>query len=397
MRAARRIEHLPPYLFAELDKKIAEATAKGADIVSFGVGDPDLPTPAHVVEALRAAVLDSTTHRYPSYTGLPELRQAIARYYKRRFGVTLDPDSQIQPLVGSKEGVFHLPVAFVDPGEVALVPDPGYPVYETATLLAHGTPFHMHLLSERGFVPDLGAIPPDVAERARLMYLNYPCNPTAATVDASFFEGAVDFCRAHGIVLAHDAAYVDVTFDGYVAPSALQVDGAMECVVEFGSLSKTYNMTGWRIGWVAGAPEGIEAIKRLKTNIDSGIFNAIQRASIVALDGPQDCLSEYVERYRARRDLLCDGLKSLGLVVEPPRGSIYVWAPVPEGYTSESFATHLLDKAQVVVAPGTGYGPSGEGFVRFSLTVPDARVEEGVERLRRAVTMAPPGSELGFH
>ncbi len=386
MRPAKRIEKLPPYLFAEIDSKVAEARARGADIISFGVGDPDLPTPPHVVEALMTAAADPATHRYPSYTGMPAFREAIASWYERRFGVRLDPNEEVQPLVGSKEGIFHLPVAFVDPGDVALVPDPGYPVYETGTILSHGEPVLLPLTPENGFVPDLDALPAATLERARVLWVNYPSNPTAACVDLDFFQRAVDFCRAHDLLLAHDAAYTEITFDDYVAPSALQAEGAAECVVEFHSLSKTYNMTGWRIGWVAGAPVAIEALKRLKTNIDSGIFDAVQRAGIAALEGPQDHLRANVETYRRRRDLLCDGLKSMGVVVEPPRGSIYVWVPVPDGHTSESFTELLLNEAAIVVAPGNGYGPSGQGFVRFSLTLADDRLEEGVERLRKVVT-----------
>ena len=384
MRTAQRIEKLPPYLFAEIDRKVADARARGADIISFGVGDPDLPTPPHVVEALAEAAGDPTTHRYPSYTGMPELRSSIASWYERRFGVALDADEEVQPLVGSKEGIFHLPTAFIDPGDVALIPDPGYPVYETGTILAGGEAVLLPLTVDNDFTPDLRSIPADVVERARVLWLNYPSNPTAACVEESFFAEAVAFCRANDILLAHDAAYTEITFDGYVAPSVLQVEGAMDCAVEFHSLSKTYNMTGWRIGWVAGAPAAIEAMKRLKTNIDSGIFDAVQRAGIAALDGPQDYLAQCIERYRHRRDLLCDGLKSMGIVVDPPRGSIYVWVPVPDGHTSESFTTFLLERCDIVVAPGTGYGPSGEGYIRFSLTLDDERLEEGVERLRKA-------------
>jgi LL-diaminopimelate aminotransferase len=386
LRAAKRIEKLPPYLFAEIDRKVSEARARGADIISFGVGDPDLPTPPHIVDALVAAARDPATHRYPAYTGMPAFRESIAAWYERRFGVRLDPQEEIQPLVGSKEGIFHLPVAFVDPGDVALVPDPGYPVYETGTILAHGEPVLLPLLESNEFKPDLTSIPSDVLDKARVLWLNYPSNPTAACVDVDLFAEAVELCRANDILLAHDAAYTEITFDGYVAPSVLQVPGAMECAVEFHSLSKTFNMTGWRIGWVAGAPEAIEAVKRLKTNIDSGIFDAVQKAGIAALQGPVDFLERTVDTYRRRRDLLCDGLKSMGIVVDPPRGSIYVWVPVPEGHTSESFTTYLLDEADLVVAPGNGYGPTGEGFVRFSLTLPDDRLEEGVERLRRIVT-----------
>jgi LL-diaminopimelate aminotransferase len=386
VRPAQRISKLPPYLFAEMDRKVSEARARGADIISFGVGDPDLPTPPHVVEALAEAARDQTTHRYPSYTGMPELRAAIAAWYARRFSVELDPETQIQPLVGSKEGIFHLPVAFVDPGDVALIPDPGYAVYEVGTILAHGLPVGMPLLAENAFKPDFGSIAGDVWEKATVMWLNYPSNPTAATVDDTFFQRAVDVCREHDVLLAHDAAYTEITFDGYVAPSVLQAEGAMEGAVEFHSLSKTYNMTGWRIGWVAGAEPAIEAIKRLKTNVDSGIFNAVQRAGVAALEGPQDHLAKCIARYRKRRDLLCDALKSIGLVVEPPLGSIYVWAPVPEGHTSESFTTLLLDEAAVVVTPGTGFGPTGQGYVRLSLTVPDDRLVEGVDRVRRVLS-----------
>jgi LL-diaminopimelate aminotransferase len=383
LRTAKRIEKLPPYLFAEIDRKVAEAKARGADIISFGVGDPDLPTPPHVVEALADAARDPGTHRYPSYTGMPELRSSVAAWYERRFGAKLDPDTEVQPLVGSKEGIFHLPVAFIDPGDVALIPDPGYPVYETGTILAHGEAVLLPLLAANDFKPDLTSIPADVLDRARVLWLNYPSNPTAATVDIGFFEEAVAFCKRNDLLLAHDAAYTEITFDGYVAPSILEVEGAMDCAIEFHSLSKTYNMTGWRIGWVAGAPQAVEAIKRLKTNVDSGIFDAVQRAGIAAIDGPQDYLEECVDRYRHRRDLLCDGLKSMGVEIEPPKGSIYVWVPVPEGHTSESYTSFLLDEADIVVAPGNGYGPSGEGFIRFSLTLADDRLEEGVERLRR--------------
>ncbi len=317
---------------------------------------------------------------------MPEFRQAIASWYDRRFGVTLHRDDEVLPLVGSKEGIFHLPYAFIDPGDIALVPDPGYPVYETGTILAGGEAVLMPLLERNDFKPDLAALAPEVVARARVLWLNYPSNPTSAVADLEFFEEAVAFCKSNDLLLAHDAAYTEITYDDYVAPSVLQADGAMDCAIEFHSLSKTYNMTGWRIGWVAGTPQAIEAMKRLKTNVDSGIFDAVQRAGIAALDGPQDALKENVETYRRRRDLLCDGLKSMDIVVEPPKGSIYVWAPVPEEHTSESFTTYLLDEADIVVAPGTGYGPTGEGYIRFSLTIPDDRLQEGVERLRKIVS-----------
>jgi LL-diaminopimelate aminotransferase len=338
------------------------------------------------VEALTDAARDPGTHRYPSYTGLPDFRESISNWYGRRFDVKLDATDEVQPLVGSKEGIFHLPYAFIDPGDIALIPDPGYPVYETGTILAGGEAVLMPLLEENGFQPDLAGLDDEVVSRARVLWLNYPSNPTSATIEVGFFEEAVAFCRRHDLLLAHDAAYTEITFDDYVAPSVLQVDGAMDCAIEFHSLSKTYNMTGWRIGWVAGAPLAIEAMKRLKTNVDSGIFDAVQRAGIAALDGPQDTLKETVEIYRRRRDLLCDGLKSMDIVVAPPKGSIYVWAPVPEGHTSESFTTYLLDEADLVVAPGNGYGPTGEGYIRFSLTLADDRLQEGVERLRKIVS-----------
>ncbi|MDQ3985813.1 MAG: LL-diaminopimelate aminotransferase [Actinomycetota bacterium] len=385
MRTARRIEKLPPYLFAEIDRKVEAARARGADIISFGIGDPDLPTPQPIVDALAEAARDPSTHSYPSYTGMPGFRRAVAEWYGHRFGVELDPDEEIQPLVGSKEGIFHLPVAFVDPGEVALVPDPGYPVYETGTILAGGEAYLLPLISENDFLVDFDAIERDVLAHATVLWINYPNNPTAAVADIDFFRRAVEYCAEHDLLLAHDAAYTEITYDGYVAPSVLEVDGAMDHAVEFHSLSKTYNMTGWRIGWVAGAPFAIEAIKRLKTNIDSGIFDAVQRAGIAAIEGPQDVLKSTVETYRRRRDLLCDGLKSMGIIVDPPKGSIYLWVPVPDGYTSASFTTYLLDEADIVVAPGNGYGPSGEGFVRFSLTIADDRLEEGVERIRGIV------------
>jgi LL-diaminopimelate aminotransferase len=338
-----------------------------------------------VVEALAEGARDAATHRYPSYTGMPEFREAIATWYEKRFGVNLDPDTEIQPLVGSKEGIFHLPVAFIDEGDVALIPDPGYPVYETGTILAGGAPHLMPLKADNDFLPDYDAIPVEVLERARVLWLNYPSNPTAACTDLDFFNTSVAFAAENDLVLAHDAAYTEITFDGYVAPSALEAADAMEHSIEFHSLSKTFNMTGWRIGWVAGAPKAVEAIKRLKTNIDSGIFDAVQRAGIVALRDAQDYVEENNATYTRRRDLLCEGLASMGIDVEPPKGSIYVWVPVPEGHTSESFTTFLLDECDIVVAPGNGYGPSGEGFIRFSLTLPDDRLEEGVERLRKAV------------
>jgi len=385
VRTARRIESLPPYLFASLDRRIAEARARGVDVISFAIGDPDRPTPANIVAAATAAVADPANHRYPSYYGLPELRRAIASYYTRRFGVDLDPESQVLPLIGSKEGIHNLAAAFVDPGDVVLVPDPGYPVYATSAILAGGRPVTVPLPADEGFQPRLDQVSPGDALAAKVLWLNYPNNPTAAVVAPETFARAVAFCRGHNMLLAHDAAYVDITYDGYVAPSVLQTPGAAEVALEFGSLSKTYNMTGWRIGWAVGSPVAVEALGRVKTNIDSGIFNALQRAGIEALEGPQDAVAENCAVYRRRRDMLVDGLNAAGWTLAKPKGAIYVFAPTPGGESSGDFADFLLERAGVVVAPGAGYGPQGEGHVRFSLTIDDARLEEGVERVARAL------------
>jgi LL-diaminopimelate aminotransferase len=380
MRLAERVRKLPPYLFAELDKKVAAKRASGADVISLGIGDPDLPTPRHVVEALQEAAEDPTTHQYPSYYGLPAFRKAVADFYERRFGVSLDPDTEVQPLIGSKEGLAHLCLAFVDPGDEALVPDPGYPVYAIGTQLAGGGAVSMSLRASKGFLPDFDEVVP--TERTKLLWLNYPSNPTAATTDAAFFEEAVAFAARYDLLLCHDAAYSEITFDGYVAPSVLEAPGARDVSIEFGSLSKTYNMTGWRVGYAVGNAEAIRALATVKTNLDSGIFNAVQRAAIAALNGPQDHVEMMRAVYQKRRDTVVSALAEVGVAVEPPLGSIYVWVPVPAGKTSTGFAAELLDEASVVVAPGTGYGPNGEGFVRFSLTVADERLEEAMRRIR---------------
>jgi LL-diaminopimelate aminotransferase len=385
VRPADRITDLPPYLFAEIDRKINEKRAQGVDVISFGVGDPDFPTPPHIVEALQKAVADPATHSYPSYFGLPELRAAIAAWFERRFGVALDPATEVLPLWGSKEGVAHLPWALIGPGDAALCSDPGYPVYDIGTRLAGGDPVALPCPAERGFLPHLEAVPAADAARAKIMWLNYPGNPTAATCEAAVFERAVQFCREHRIVLAHDAAYSEITYDGYRAPSVLQVPGSRDVAVELHSFSKTYNMTGWRIGWICGSAEVIEALGRLKTNLDSGVFNAVQRAGIAALEGPTDFLDQQLEIFTARRDRAVEALRDCGLDAHAPKGSFYLWVPVPDGYTSSSFASHVLDEAGVVVAPGNGYGSLGEGYVRFSLTLADHRIDEGLERLRKAL------------
>lgn len=378
MRTADRIAALPPYMFAQLDRKIEAKRAEGADVISLGIGDPDHPTPRHVVEALQEAAEDTTTHQYPSYWGLPALRKAIAEWYLTRFAVELDPDTQVLPLLGSKEGIAHLAWAFVDTGVEALVPDPGYPVYATSVLLAGGTPVSLPLDAERGFLPDFGKAP--ASSNTRLLWLNYPSNPTAAVADLEVFRDAVAFARDRNLLLAHDAAYTEITFDGFVAPSVLQVDGAMDVAVELGSASKTYNMTGWRVGWAVGNTEAIGALATLKTNIDSGIFNAIQRATAAALGGPQEPIEEMRAVYSKRRDLVVGTLNGLGWDLEPPRGSLYVWFPT-RGRGSAEFCEFLLEQAGVVVSPGTGYGARGEGYARISLTVPDDRLAEAMDRL----------------
>ncbi len=383
MRVAKRIESLPPYLFAKLDEKLEAKRAEGVDVISLGVGDPDLPTPPHIVEAMVEALRDPETHRYPSYYGTLEFRTAVADWYRRRFGVELDSRTEVITLIGSKEGLAHLAFALVDQGDEVLVSDPGYPVYGTSTLLAGGTPLPLPLVAEHGFLPDLDAVP--VSERTKLAWLNFPGNPTGAVAGEDTFERAVAWAAEHGVLLAHDAAYSEITFDGYLAPSILQTPGAREVAIEFNSLSKFNNMTGWRVGFCVGNAEAINALGVVKTNIDSGVFTAIQRAGVAALEGPQDHVEELRRTYGRRRDRLISTLNGLGWDLGPPRGSIYVWIPVPDGDTSVSFADRLLDEAGVFVAPGNGYGEHGEGYVRASLTVPDDRLEEALERIGRTL------------
>ena len=379
MRVAKRIETLPPYLFALLDRRLAAKRAEGIDVISLGVGDPDLPTPEHVVEAMRDAVRDPSTHRYPSYVGASEFRRAVAEWYGRRFGVELDPETEVIALIGSKEGIGHIAFAYLDPGDEALIPDPGYPVYGVSTRLAGATPVPLPMPAETGFLPDLEAAP--VSERTKTLWLNFPSNPTAAVADLTTFEAAVVFARRHDLLLLHDAAYSEITFDGYVAPSVLQAPGAKDVALEFGSTSKFFNMTGCRIGWAAGSAEAIRALGVVKTNLDSGQFTAIQRAAIVALEGPPEQLDELRATYQRRRDLVIGTLNDLGWSLKPTLGSCYVWAPVPEGETSVSFADRMLDRTGVFVAPGSGYGALGEGYVRLSLTVADDRLAEAMDRL----------------
>ncbi len=379
---ADRLRRLPPYLFAEIDKKKREVRARGLDVIDLGIGDPDLPTPPHIIQALQKAAEDPANHRYPSYEGLLQYRQAVADWYAKRFNVRLDPEQEILTLVGSKEGTAHMPLAFVNPGDVVLVPDPGYPVYAAGTWFAGGEPHFMPLRRENGFLPDLGAIPADVARRAKLMYLNYPNNPTAAVVTRDFFAEVVAFARRHGILVCHDAMYSELKFDGYKPPSFLEIEGAREVGVEFHSLSKTYSMTGWRLGFCVGNRRAVAGLGAVKTNVDSGVFQAVQYAGVAALTGPQDLAEQYRRTYEARRNIVVAGLKQLGWAVDVPKGTFFVWAPVPGGLDSRSFATRLLEESGVVVTPGVGFGPSGEGFYRIALTVEQARLAEAMERLK---------------
>jgi LL-diaminopimelate aminotransferase len=387
MRIAERVRTLPPYLFAAIERQIADRRAAGIDVISLGIGDPDLPTPAHVVEALAEAAADPSTHQYPSNLGELGFREAVAGFYATRFGVALDPADQIVPLLGAKEGIAHLCQVLLDPGEPALAADPGYPVYVTGPALADGRAVHVPLVAELGFQPDLEAIPAEAVEQAKMIFVSYPNNPTGAVIEDDFFARLVAFAKANEIVVVHDNAYADITYDGYVAPSFLATPGAADVGVEVFSLSKSYNMTGWRAGAVVGDREVVDAYWRLKTNLDSGMFAAVQRAAAAALTGPQDCVREMCRVYERRRDLLVEGLRSVGMQADPPKGTIYLWVRVPEGYTSAGFTQQVLEQADVVVTPGAAYGPSGEGYVRLSLTVPDERLEEAVRRIEERVRL----------
>ena len=381
MRLAKRIKNLPPYLFVEITEKIAEKRAKGKDIVSFAIGDPDIATPPHIVERLCQAARDPVNHRYPETGGLPQLRQAIAEWYKKRFGVSLDAEKEVLPLIGAKEGVAHIALCFIDPGDIALVPDPAYPVYSKGTVFAGGEPYYMPLTEENNFLPALDTIPPQVLKQAKLLWINYPNNPTGAVADLDFFNRVVEFANQHDLAVCHDGPYTEVTYDGYQPVSFMQAGGAKEIGVEFHSLSKSYNMTGWRIGMVVGNATMIDALKKVKSNLDSGVPQAIQYAAIEALTGPQDCIQEHNAIYQRRRDLMIDTLNNIGLKARAPRAGLYVWAKVPPGYTSIDFANDLLEQVGVVVTPGIGYGKNGEGYVRLSLTVPDAALVKGLSRL----------------
>lgn len=377
-----RLQKLPPYLFVEVDRRKRELRAKGKDVIDLGVGDPDLPTPDFVIDALAEAARDPKNHHYALDAGLPELRQTFARWFQERFRVKLDPEEEILPLLGTKEGIAHLPLAVLNPGDVALVPDPCYPVYKSATHLAGATPHLLPLLESHDFLPDYSAIDRNVLPKSRLLFLNYPNNPTAACAPRGFFEKSVAFAREHGILIAQDAAYSEITFDGYVAPSLLEVEGARDVAVEFHSLSKSYNMTGWRIGFAVGNREGLRLLAKVKSNIDSGIFQAIQLAGKRALEKGRKAYEETVRIYERRRDRFVEGLRRLGWTVPLPKGTFYTWIPVPPGYTSQELALKLLEEAHIVVTPGNGFGPNGEGYVRASLTLSEERIDEALKRIQ---------------
>ncbi|WAI01322.1 LL-diaminopimelate aminotransferase [Methanogenium organophilum] len=379
MMYAQRLEHLPPYLFARIDAMKAEKRAQGVDVIDLGVGDPDLATPSHIIDALVEAARNPATHHYPDYTGMLAFREAVAEWYRNRFAIELDPKTEVLALIGSKEGIAHIPEAFVNPGDYVLVPSPGYPVYQTSTLFAEGKTWNMPLLEENGFLPDFSAIPSDVCAKSKLMFLNYPNNPTGAIAPLSFFEEAVEFAQEHDVIIVHDNAYSEIAFDGYRAPSFLEVRGAMDVGVEMHSLSKTYNMTGWRIGMAAGSADIIAGLGRVKTNVDSGAFDAIQMAGITALTSSQECVEESCAVYKERRDVLVSGLRELGFEVTSPKATFYVWLKVDD---SMDFAAKMLNEAGIVVTPGIGFGDAGEGYVRFAITRSVERIEEALERMR---------------
>jgi LL-diaminopimelate aminotransferase len=381
IKKAERIQKLPPYLFAEIDRLKRQVAARGVDLINLGIGDPDTPTPAHIVERLRDAAKNPANHRYPDYEGLPSFRRAAAGWMERRYGVGLDPDTEVVSLIGSKEGIANMAIAFVDPGDVVLVPDPGYPVYHIGTSFNGGTTYRLPLRRENGFLPDLSAIPDEVARRAKLLWLNYPNNPTSAVAPRSFFSDVIRFAERHDVIVCHDAAYAEIYF-GERPPSILEIPGGREVAIEFHSLSKTFSMTGWRIGFAVGHPELIGGLGKVKTNVDSGVFQAVQEAAIAALTGDAGVVDKLRAMYRERRDVLVDGLGRVGLPCEPPAGTFYVWVPVPRGLTAAGLATRCLTEAGVVVTPGNGFGDAGEGYIRLTLCSPVERLREAVERLR---------------
>ncbi|HEY7166438.1 MAG TPA: LL-diaminopimelate aminotransferase [Candidatus Binatia bacterium] len=379
---AKRINDLPPYLFAEIDRRKREALARGVDLIDLGIGDPDIPTPAAVVEKLIESASKPANHRYPNSSGMLEFREAVARWYKRRFDVALDPGKEVTSLIGSKEGIGNMAVAFVDPGDVVLVSTPCYPVYHIGTAFNGGQNYFLPLTKANRFLPDLDSIPADVAKRAKLLWINYPNNPTAAVADKDFFKRVIDFANRNNVIVCHDAAYTEMGFDGYRPPSFLEVEGAREVGIEFHSLSKTFNMTGWRIGMAVGNPELVGGLAQAKSNLDSGVFQAVQEAAILALNLGDQIVEPSRKVFQERRDILVDGLRAVGLECEKPRATFYVWVSVPKGYSSADFTTKLLDEAGVVITPGNGFGTPGEGYVRFTLCVEKTRLKEVAERIR---------------
>lgn len=384
MKQSERLSKIPPYLFAEIDRKIAEAKAKGVDIISLGIGDPDTPTIPTVVEEMHKAIDNPANHDYPPYDGTGQFKEASANWMKKRFGVDLDAKTQILANIGSKEAIAHVFFAFVDEGDYTLVPDPGYPVYKNATIFAGGTPYSMPLLAENNFLPDFDKIPEEIAKKSKLMFLNYPNNPTGAICGLELFKKAVAFCKKYGILLCHDQAYCEMTYDGYVAPSVLEVEGAMDIAIEFFSHSKSYNMTGWRVGFVAGNTEAIKALGTIKNNIDSGVFKAIQQAASKAYEAPQEQIDKLNLMYKERKDIMEAGLKELGWDIKPSKATFYLWLPVPKGFTSEEFATVMLEKAGIVVPPGNGYGTYGEGYFRIALTKDVNILKDALLRMKAA-------------
>lgn len=378
---AERVRLLPPYLFQEIDRLKAEAAAKGVDIINMGVGDPDQPTPKHIIESLHKASEDAANHQYPSYSGTNDFRACVAKWYKRRFNVELNASKEVLTLIGSKEGIAHFPMAFINPGDIALIPNPAYPVYHVATMFAGGKSHFMPLVKENNYLPDLDVIPKDIARKAKMMFINYPNNPTGAVAGKDFFEKVVAFAKEYNVMICHDAAYTEMGLNGYRPMSFLEVDGAKEVGIEFHSLSKTYNMTGWRLGFAVGNPEMLSGLGQIKSNIDSGVFNAVQQAGITAIEGDQSCVDQMHKLYEERMKVLVEGLRKAGLNPDEPKASFYVWCPAPNGMTSKEFTSLLLTKAGIVTTPGSGFGDPGEGYVRFALTVSKERIQEAVVRI----------------
>lgn len=379
---AERLKKLPPYLFVEIDKAKKKARDEGRDVIDLGVGDPDIPTPNFIIDALNKAVKDPSTHRYSLDQGIPEFRLSAVKWYKRRFGIEMDPETEIHPLIGSKEGIAHMPLAYIDPGDAVLVPDPCYPPYRSGTLFAGGEVIPMPLKEENGFLPDLKAVNHAQLHKVRMIFINYPNNPTGAVCDKKFLKDVVDFARKHNIIVCSDAAYSEIAFDGFKPPSIFEIDGAKDVAIEFHSLSKTFNMTGWRIGFALGNSELVGALAKVKSNIDSGIFSAIQRAGVAALDNYEKHINSVLKVYTERRNVLVDGLNSIGWKVDKPKATFYIWIRVPSRHTSATFAKELLDKADIVATPGNGFGESGEGFIRMVITVDKWRLSEAIKRIK---------------